>query len=294
MSKVATEEPEAKLSAAFEKILRDRESTGAPQEALDQIRAAIAVQREREQLAAARGPARFPSRSPTPAAAPTIALPISKPSAGRERRFPFELPKKRKAKRAASEREIAFRAKAARDAPGCDPRNFGPWVYAIAAHVKTRNARALDRMVRGLPHAGLARLAALGFERKRSMRSHRACAMLALFAIIMRHRVESNRRGHYDVTEGFTTNMLRTLFESPHTDDRPSRSAFDATSWGPDRCGPDDCGWLVALERAGCWEMNQPPEGRADPRYLGRVCWHRDGAPVRAAFRVFWIRPPPA
>ena len=167
-------------------------------------------------------------------------------------------------------------------------------MYALVLSIMHGHGTAnIDRHLRGLPHARAARLAAGGLSGdRRTIDAYRARMIVALFVVIIRSRRKTTRRGYASICQGYTVRQLGSLFTNPRTGRRFSRSAFDAQSWGVDRKGRDDCGMLVALERAGAFEIQQPPEKYADPRYLGRVRWtDADGNPRRAAFAQYWIRP---
>lgn len=197
---------------------------------------------------------------------------------------------------------IAFEAQIARDAPGCSPRAFERWVYAITQPcMSDASGRTVERAVEqcrreGFPGAARALRAAHGFSRRRPISSFRTRAILTLWIVIARSSRHTDRRGFWKKTEGYTCKQLRALFTSPVTGEIPSRGCFDAQSWGADRTSEDDCGYLTALERAGCFRVQQPstrPDAsgyRPDPRYVGRVCFHdAAGNPRRCAFAVFWI-----
>lgn len=174
--------------------------------------------------------------------------------------------------------------------------------------------RTLERKLeaaraRGVPGVDRARVACEGFaeDRRRPLSSFRARAIGALWLVIVGSGRATQRRGFTLKTEGYTCRALRVLFTMPGSGETPSRSAFDATSWGRDRRADDDCGYLVALERAGCFRLEQPiviagddaselerenaPRGYyADPRYVGRVRFtDKHGIARRCAFGVFWI-----
>ena len=205
--------------------------------------------------------------------------------------------------RAKTRSRLAFEAKCEQDAPGCRPRAFESWVYAIVEPIMADDSgRAAELALEAcrrdkIPGVDRALRAALGFDekRRRKLGAFRARAVLALWIVIARSARHTDRRGFWRKTEGYTCRQLRALFVSPITGEVPSRACFDAVSWGGGRETDDDCGYLVALKRAGCMAMQQPrtndgPGYVADPRYVGRVRFYdKHGNPRRCAFVVFWI-----
>ena len=253
----------------------------------------------------------------SPAARALIAAAIAGAPTEKRRERRGGRARARQTTKAITRARARFEAQCEKDAPGCKPRPLEAWCFAVLSLImRDDTGKEAERLLEerrswGWPGVDRCLLAATGFaeDRRRPLSAFRARAIVALWIVIMGSSRETRRRGYWRKTEGFTCRALRVHFTMPGSGDVPSRSAFDATCWGADRKEPDDCGYLVALERAGCWKLKQPivleegdeaseeereaaPRGYyADRRYVGRTRYvdRKTGRPVRCAFGVFWI-----
>lgn len=254
--------------------------------------------------------------SPTELANVESSIPIE----GKDK--PARTRRERRGGRATQRREsrsrAAFDARCERDAPGCRPRPFTSVEYGtIESVMRDDSGEELRRRLelarsQGWPGVDRCYQACYGFaeDRRRPLSAFRARAIGATWLVILGASLwragKTRRHGFWRKTEGFTCRQLRKLFIMPGSGKMPSRGAFDAQSWGAERKAPDDCGYTEALERAGCFRVEQPlvppdddddeaianmPHGYyADRRYVGRVRFtDKTGTPRRCAFGVFWI-----
>lgn len=177
------------------------------------------------------------------------------------------------------------------------PKDWPAWVYALVHRIlyAAPSSRTAERELRKRGAlAARARLAAQGLARAtpRRMESWRARVIATIFCVAHDLSRETQRRGYWRKLDGFSVAMWQSLIPTPHATrdgQKYGRSAFDATSWGADRAAPDDCGFLVALERAEAIETWAPPVDHADPRFVGPPRRCADGVVRRFPFVVMWF-----
>lgn len=184
------------------------------------------------------------------------------------------------------------------------PRDFPTSV--IAKHRAIENApHQARKALRLFPQTYRRQLerACFGFERAlpRDCSALRTRRIIALATSLWALSHRSKRHGFHRVTVGFTESMYAWLCWNPRTGKPCTRSTVTATSWGAQRRRADECGILVALERAfgdGDVAMlfaQQPRADLADERYTGPpkiIGYDELGAPIRRrfAFVVIWWR----
>lgn len=153
------------------------------------------------------------------------------------------------------------------------PRHAREWFARLPRAWRPALARVLAR-------PGRSRELAIDF-RHQWQRGVLACAVL-----LWCERRKSDRHGALACVDGFTEQMIRTLFVNRATGAHYSVSRLFASSYRP---GSDEHGWMTAIERAGLVWTQQPRLADANPRFVGTP--REDGS--RWAFAVRWLRAEP-
>lgn len=116
--------------------------------------------------------------------------------------------------------------------------------------------------------------------RLRTLRNPRARACVAIAWLVYSLGRDTRRRGFARVLDGVSRGVIAALLPNPSTGEAYTVSHIAATSNDAGRAGPNDCGALVALHRAGALFKQQPDAADVPAALVG---------PSGYAFNVYLV-----